>query len=363
MLAVCKVVVLFGSILLLVGQNGFAGANRVDVLRGQQCTQVCNTPAQSGACSYTFVVPKNEKDPSCQSSPSAQILTEMKRDVKKTSDKANRLRHQFSRYREDRELSNAIMRKEIVNATARMEIRSLEHDVKVKNLEIQLLNQTLQLERLKRKNEELEKIVLMSEVDLIQMRDVHQTVDHLNEVVTTLQTRLNEVSQLLTGQLQEMLSGQLGIGHPPGGFPPAPGALSAQPQSAFSAARQTKMYGSIPPQRIGFDKIFVNEGGDFHHGNGTFVTRVPGVYFFTFTIQSYDGKFTNIALVQNGREQVTLYTEDDDRNIMQSQSIMLRLATNDKVWLQLDGGTHHAILSFHDNRITFSGYLVYAKFS
>ncbi|CAH1242654.1 C1QTNF4 [Branchiostoma lanceolatum] len=362
MLAVCKVAVLFSNILLLVGQNSAGAQNRVDVLRGQQCTQVCNTQAQSGACSYTFVVPKNERDSSCQSSPSAQILTEMKRDVKKTSDKTNRLRHQFSRYREDRELWSANMHKDVVNATARMEIRLLEHDVKVKNLELQLLNQTLELERLKGKNRELEGIVLMSEFELTQLRDSRQTVDHLNEVVTTLQTRLNEVSQLLTGQLQEMLGGQLGI-RPPGGYPPPPGAFSAQPQSAFSAARQTKMYGSIPPQRIGFDKIFVNEGADFHPGNGTFVTRVAGVYFFTFTIQSYDGKFTNIALVQNGREQVTLYTEDDDRNIMQSQSIMLRLSTNDNVWLQMDGGTHHAILSFHDNRITFSGYLVYAKFS
>ncbi|CAH1242653.1 C1QTNF4 [Branchiostoma lanceolatum] len=132
-------------------------------------------------------------------------------------------------------------------------------------------------------------------------------------------------------------------------------------RSAFSVARQSSLMGAIETSPVQFDKVFVNDGGDFDGSSGKFRCQIPGIYFFSFNIQTYDHKYVEISLMKSRQKQITLYAESDERNIMQSQSVMLTLIRGDKVWLQLKEGTHHAARSFHDNRITFSGYMVYAN--
>ncbi|XP_077969069.1 complement C1q tumor necrosis factor-related protein 4-like [Styela clava] len=132
------------------------------------------------------------------------------------------------------------------------------------------------------------------------------------------------------------------------------------PRSAFSVGRSTELLGNdTMPLPLTFDKVFVNEGNDFDKESGRFICHHSGIYFFTFTVQSYLDKYLGITLMKNSEPQVILYANAVPRRIMQSQSIMLKLRKSDIVWLKQAKGIRFSIYGNKDMQITFSGYLVY----
>jgi len=147
----------------------------------------------------------------------------------------------------------------------------------------------------------------------------------------------------------------------PRGFKGEPGVSAPQPtRSAFSAARLKPLIGDDnKPTSIGFDKLFVNEGGGFNMTSGVFNCKYSGVYFFTYTVQSYLDKFIGVQLMKNNEPQVILYANSVPRRIMQSQSVMLNLESKDNIWLRQAKGTRFAIYGNQDVQITFNGFLLY----
>jgi len=142
------------------------------------------------------------------------------------------------------------------------------------------------------------------------------------------------------------------------GDPGIPAPL--MPRSAFSVARSTSLLGDeSTPLLITFDKEFVNEGGDFDMENSRFVCEHPGVYFFTYTAQTYLDKFMGIQLMKENEPQVILYANSVPRRIMQSQTVMLHLKRSEKVWLRNAKGSRFALYGNQDYQNTFSGYLIY----
>lgn len=132
------------------------------------------------------------------------------------------------------------------------------------------------------------------------------------------------------------------------------------PRSAFSVARSQELLGNdTMPLPLTFDKVFVNEGDGFDEDSGRFICHYPGIYFFTFTVQSYLDKYLGIQLMKNSEPQVILYANAVPRRIMQSQSVMLHLRKSDIVWLRQAKGIRFSIYGNKDMQITFSGYLVY----
>ncbi|XP_071950214.1 uncharacterized protein [Antedon mediterranea] len=131
-------------------------------------------------------------------------------------------------------------------------------------------------------------------------------------------------------------------------------------KSLFSAARTTVFYGSDKNAlNITFNHIYVNKGKHFLY-NSTFVCHLDGFYFFTFTIRSRDGFFSYVTLMKNDEPQTSISADSDDRNIMQTQSTILKLSYDDKVWLRVGPNRKYGFDSEETNKyMTFSGFLIY----
>ncbi|XP_024118984.1 complement C1q tumor necrosis factor-related protein 4 [Oryzias melastigma] len=134
----------------------------------------------------------------------------------------------------------------------------------------------------------------------------------------------------------------------------------AELRSAFSAARTNSMEGG-PKMTVTFDVVYVNIGGDFDAKAGLFRCRIPGAYYFSFTVGKFPHKDLSVMLMKNRNEvQAIVYEENagEERKV-QSQSVMLQLEFGDTIWLRLHGDPRYALYSNTGHYTTFNGYLVY----
>ncbi|XP_012370923.1 complement C1q tumor necrosis factor-related protein 6 [Octodon degus] len=140
----------------------------------------------------------------------------------------------------------------------------------------------------------------------------------------------------------------------------SPGSPCRTRSSAFSVGRKTALHSSEDFQPLLFDTVFVNPDGHFDMAAGHFVAPLRGLYFFSLNVHSWNFKETYVHVVHNEEAAVILYAQPSDRSIMQSQSVMLALAPDDRVWVRLfKRERENAVYSDDvDTYITFSGHLI-----
>lgn len=140
----------------------------------------------------------------------------------------------------------------------------------------------------------------------------------------------------------------------------APGERCKSHYAAFSVGRKKPMHSNHYYQTVIFDTEFVNLYSHFNMFTGKFYCYVPGIYFFSLNVHTWNQKETYLHIMKNEEEVVILFAQVGDRSIMQSQSLMLELREQDQVWVRLyKGERENAIFSEElDTYITFSGYLV-----
>ncbi|XP_042303976.1 complement C1q tumor necrosis factor-related protein 2 isoform X1 [Sceloporus undulatus] len=145
------------------------------------------------------------------------------------------------------------------------------------------------------------------------------------------------------------------------GDPGMPGPCSCganKAKSAFSVA-MTKSY---PRERlpIKFDRILMNEGGNYNTSSGKFICSIPGIYYFTYDI-TLANKHLAIGLVHNGQYKIKTFDANTGNHDVASGSTILPLKRNDEVWLQIFYSEQNGL--FYDPYWTdslFTGFLIYA---
>ncbi|KAJ8246393.1 hypothetical protein GJAV_G00267260 [Gymnothorax javanicus] len=132
--------------------------------------------------------------------------------------------------------------------------------------------------------------------------------------------------------------------------------------AAFSVGRKKALHSNEYYQTLVFDTEFVNLYNHFNMFTGKFYCYVPGIYFFSLNVHTWNQKETYMHVMKNEEEMAILYAQPSDRSIMQSQSFMLDLQQDDEVWVRLfKGERENAVFSDdYDTYITFSGYLIKA---
>uniref|UniRef100_A0A5F8G1M4 C1q and TNF related 1 n=2 Tax=Monodelphis domestica TaxID=13616 RepID=A0A5F8G1M4_MONDO len=140
----------------------------------------------------------------------------------------------------------------------------------------------------------------------------------------------------------------------------APGDRCKNHYAAFSVGRKKPLHSNDYYQTLIFDMEFVNLYSHFNMFTGKFYCYVPGIYFFSLNVHTWNQKETYLHIMKNDAEVVILYAQVSDRSIMQSQSLMLELQEQDEVWVRLfKGERENAIFSDEfDTYITFNGYLI-----
>ncbi|XP_070567327.1 complement C1q tumor necrosis factor-related protein 4-like [Ptychodera flava] len=102
------------------------------------------------------------------------------------------------------------------------------------------------------------------------------------------------------------------------------------------------------------------KGEGFNAETGVFVTPIPGIYYFSFTMRTYDHKYIGLSLMLNEEPVISMMTDASDRKVMQTQSAMLHLKRGDRVWLLLGPSEHFALYgNIMNNYTTFNGHLIY----
>ncbi|KAM6963884.1 complement C1q tumor necrosis factor-related protein 1-like [Tautogolabrus adspersus] len=160
-------------------------------------------------------------------------------------------------------------------------------------------------------------------------------------------------------------AGQLGLPGPSGvkgnkGSMGLPGEPCKSYFAAFSVARKKGLQSNDYYTTLVFDTELVNLYGHFNMFTGKFYCFVPGIYYFSLNVHTWNQKETYLHVMHNEREVVILYAQPSDRSIMQSQSLMLELESGDQVWVRLfKGERENAIFSDEfDSYITFNGHLI-----
>ncbi|XP_056399248.1 complement C1q subcomponent subunit C isoform X2 [Hyla sarda] len=144
--------------------------------------------------------------------------------------------------------------------------------------------------------------------------------------------------------------GELG----PAGDNGIPGNHKRQYQSAFTMARTT----DINPAKnkpIIFNKVITNDHKDYNDTTGTFLCRIPGLYYFVY----HASQSTNLCVSLYAANELKASFCDHVTNAQQvtSGGLLVQLQKGQEVWLAVND--YNGMIGIEDNDSVFSGFLVF----
>ncbi|XP_013396459.1 complement C1q-like protein 4 [Lingula anatina] len=128
---------------------------------------------------------------------------------------------------------------------------------------------------------------------------------------------------------------------------------------AFSAGRSNDLDQTGKGNAVVvYDTVFLNDGNGYNKDTGKFTSPTSGVYVFHYHSLSQNNKPVFVRLNHNGQIKNTGYGKPSTGHATGSNTIALRLAEEDEVWIDLVGGhaLHNHPGEFHS---TFTGYQLY----
>ncbi|XP_028361498.1 complement C1q tumor necrosis factor-related protein 8 [Phyllostomus discolor] len=139
-----------------------------------------------------------------------------------------------------------------------------------------------------------------------------------------------------------------------------PGTLCQHSSLAFSVGRRRGLHSTEAFQAVPFDTELVNLHDAFDLVSGHFLCTVPGVYFLSLTVHTWNHKETYLHIMCNWQAAAVLYVQPGKCSVMQTQSLLLPLTSGDTIWVHMF--QHDQANAIHGERgdlyITFSGHLV-----
>ncbi|XP_067934390.1 complement C1q subcomponent subunit C-like [Watersipora subatra] len=128
---------------------------------------------------------------------------------------------------------------------------------------------------------------------------------------------------------------------------------SGRDSVVFSVSRNNKLGPVTADTHVMFDKIYTNIGNSFNRDTSEFVIQGNGTYIFHVHVMSQEGSDCYAFLMVNNGHHTPVYGDSRNGYGAASTTVILPLAQNDKVWLQLTTGS-----SLMNEYTTFSGYLL-----
>ncbi|XP_057695087.1 complement C1q tumor necrosis factor-related protein 5 [Corythoichthys intestinalis] len=140
------------------------------------------------------------------------------------------------------------------------------------------------------------------------------------------------------------------------------GQCAVAPKSAFSAKVSEGRDLPLPAgDAVLFDKILLNEQGDYNTETGRFTCKVPGVYYFAVHATVYRASL-QFDLMKNGHTVASYFQFFGNwpKPASLSGGSLLHLIPGDQVWIQMALGEYNGFYSSTKTDSTFSGFLVYS---
>ncbi|VDI40036.1 Hypothetical predicted protein [Mytilus galloprovincialis] len=113
---------------------------------------------------------------------------------------------------------------------------------------------------------------------------------------------------------------------------------------------------------VKFSNVLFNEGDIFNHGDGVFVSPVTGVYLFSWTILTFNGKAVNTELRVDNVLKETLHAIVGSAvgHISVSRTVICKVTKKEHVWIQT-GGSYAGNVFDYDagDASSFMGVLIY----
>ncbi|KAM9801475.1 complement C1q tumor necrosis factor-related protein 5 [Neosynchiropus ocellatus] len=140
------------------------------------------------------------------------------------------------------------------------------------------------------------------------------------------------------------------------------GECAVAPKSAFSAKLSEGL--TLPlvvETAVHFDKVLLNEQGDYNAETGRFTCKVPGVYYFTVHATVYRSSL-QFDLMKNGHAISSHFQFYGNwpKPASVTGGALVHLVPGDQVWVQMALGEFNGFYSSSKTDSTFSGFLVHS---